>query len=48
MDVLIVVLAVILGLIIWVVMIYNRLVKLKNRFKNAFHKLMCSCVAVTI
>ncbi len=36
MDAMIIVLVVILAVIIWVVMIYNRLVKLRNRFKNAF------------
>jgi len=36
MDAMIVVLVVILAVIVWVVMIYNRLVKLRNRFKNAF------------
>jgi len=39
MEVLIVVLAVILAVIVWVVMIYNRLVKLKNRFQNAFSQI---------
>jgi len=36
MDVLMIVVAVIVFFIVWLVMIYNRLVKLKNRFKNAF------------
>jgi len=36
MEAMIIVLVVVLAIIVWVVMIYNRLVKLRNRFKNAF------------
>jgi len=36
MEAVLIVLGVLLGLIVWIVMIYNSLVKLRNRFKNAF------------
>ncbi len=36
MNALLIVLGVIVFLILYIIMIYNRLVKLKNRFKNAF------------
>ena len=34
-----IVLAVVIALVIWVIMIYNRLVVLRNRFKNAFSQI---------
>jgi len=36
MNVLLIILLVILACVVWAVVIYNRLVKLRNRFKNAF------------
>lgn len=36
MEAVLIVLGVLVGLIVWIVMIYNGLVKLRNRFKNAF------------
>ena len=41
----VVVLAVVL--VAWVIGLYNGLVVLKNRFKNAFPRLTCSFVAAT-
>jgi len=39
MEVLMIVLAVMMFFVVWGVVIYNRLVKLKNRFKNAFSQI---------
>jgi len=39
MEVVWIVLGVLVGLMVWVVMIYNGLVKLRNRFKNAFSQI---------
>jgi len=39
MEVLLILLAIILGIMVWAVMVYNRLVKSKNRFQNAFSQI---------
>jgi len=39
MEILMIVLVVVIFFVVWGVVIYNRLVKLKNRFKNAFSQI---------
>jgi len=38
-EAVLIILGVMMGLIVWIVMIYNQLVKLRNRFKNAFSQI---------